>query len=46
MQLIDGDVAAEVLRPRARYSASIRRAAFFPPASTQFWIVAQGLKTR
>jgi hypothetical protein len=44
------DVAAtypeKSAKAQSRKSVSMRAYAFFPPASTQFWIVAKGTKTR
>ena len=46
VQLIDGDIAAEAGQC-ARGRRCQRRPGFFSPAaSTQFWMVAQGTKTR
>ena len=46
VQLIDGDVAAEVLQAAGEVVGLDPTGRLFPPASTQFWMVAQGTKTR
>ena len=47
VQLIDGDIAAEAGQCALEVDVVSRRPGFFfPAASTQFWMVAQGTKTR
>jgi hypothetical protein len=46
VQLIDSDVAAEVLQAAGEVVGLDAAGRLFPPASTQFWMVAQGTKTR
>jgi hypothetical protein len=46
IELIGGHIPRKSAKAQSRKSGSMRACAFFSPASTQFWIVAKGTKTR
>jgi hypothetical protein len=46
IQLINGDVPAEMVQGPIQVRALGLGLAFFPAASAQFWIVAKGTNTR